>query len=345
MQNAFQLLIGLMIFVFAYNTLSAQEELSRNGTFLNFNYDNKVRFEWPLGPPQLFNNYLSINSVGRTGDFVEILLNNIEEITYETKNDQPLDIDLVVLKNTAQMHIYRNKRPVTYHYKEDQLLFHGFHRIRLSAAGEMDIFIYFDDVEDLNSLRELNYSQLQSEIKHKITKEKVLERSAIHNSTDIFFTQADEELLYTGNLGYTSRNNFLVNISAGPGLYEERLGISLGLELLLNRFAVNNYGQNFTRGKAGLEISNTIFSNFNYTYIGFLGLTTPIHRRQNKKSILVGAGIGVWNRYSFNTENSLDGYYFSWIAEHDFIRMRLDHHIPFRSGTEEVFSLRVAYMF
>ena len=344
MQKAIQLIIGLMFCSLVHNTLTAQEELSRIGTFLNFNYDNKVRFEWPLGAPQLFN-YLSINSVARTSDFVEVLLNNIDEITYETKIDQPLDIDLVKLKNTAQMHIYRNKRPVTYHYKEDKLLFHGFHRIRLSEAGEMDIFIYFDDVEKLNSLRDLNYLELQSEIEHKITKEKVVKRSDINNATDLFFTHADDELLYTGNLGYTSRSSFLVNVIAGPGLYEERLGVNFGVEFLLNRFAVNNYGQNFTKGKAGLELSNTLFNNFNYTYVGLLGLTTPVHRRQNKKSILMGAGFGIWNKYNIETENSIDGFYFSWIVEHNFIRMRFDHHIPFRSRTDEVFSLRVAYMF
>lgn len=316
------LLPYLCCFISFYH-LSAQVEQSKNSTVINYNYQNKLRFEWPV-TYSYFSQKTYYDRILKTPEFTDVILSYLEEIRYEANTNQPLDIVLVQMNQTIQMHIYRNIRPVTYHSKDTSLLFHGLHRFRIVSAGEQDMYIYFDQVDDLLLLKKINFVDLHYNLKSR----KYVSRYQLVRSTDLFFSDISGELLYTGKLGFKTKKVFTPNVLVGASVGPDRLGVSLGTEIGVANFAVYPYGQTFVRSKYGFHTSLYWFNQFRSSKMGLFYMQKPvISSKKNMPMVGFGAGIvGGTEGPIYNQELNPDriGFYFSFMFEWENIRLNLD---------------------
>lgn len=318
-----RIIFSLLFCIIQYSFLSAQVEQPKNSTVINYNYQNKLRFEWPV-TYSYFNQETYYNRILKTTEFTEVILSYLEEIRYEANTNQPLDIVLVQLNQTIQMHIYRNIRPVTYHTKDTSLLFHGLHRFRIVSAGEQDMFIYFDQVDDLFLLKKINFVDIHYNLKSR----KYISRYQIVTSTDLFFSDISGELVYTGELGFKTKKVFTPNVLVGASVGPDRLGVSLGTEIGVTNYAVYPYGQTFVRSKYGFHVSVHWFDQFRSTKMGLFWMQKPvISSKKNMPMVGFGAGIvGGTEGPLYNPELNTDrlGSYFSLMFEWENVRLNFD---------------------
>lgn len=318
-----RILFSLLFCIIQYNFLSAQVEQSKNSTVINYNYQNKLRFEWPV-TYSYFSQKTYYDRILKTPEFTDVILSYLEEIRYEANTNQPLDIVLVQMNQTVQMHIYRNIRPVTYHTKDTSLLFHGLHRFRIVSAGEQDMFIYFDEVGDLLLLKKINFV----DIHYNLKSQKYVSRYQLVRSTDLFFSDISGDLVYTGKLGFKTKKVFTPNVLVGASVGPDRLGVSLGTEIGVANYAVYPYGQTFVRSKYGFHVSVYWFDQFRSTKMGLFYMQKPvISSKKNMPMVGFGAGIvGGTEGPLYNPELNTDrlGFYFSLMYEWENIRLNLD---------------------
>lgn len=308
----------ILIFM-SLNPLKSQNNFGQRALVINYNYENVLRFEFPIN----INAYRKKDyyyEIERVKDFVPIILANIQEIGYEAQTNLPLDIDIVKLKNTALMHVYRNKRPVTYHLKDSTLLFHGFHKMRLVEAGQPDVFLYFDKEEDLKNLLLMDFDTIKTNILQQIKIQKISHYKIV-NSTDLFFTQVENKILYSGNLGYTQKYRLVGNVGFGAASIYDKIGGSIYCGLGLGRFSINNYGERFQKSNFRLEIHSMFFNNLVGSKVGLNYINSNF---KNNFSMGLGGGIyGIGN--PSGGQPFQEGLFISHLIEKNNFRFSLDY--------------------
>jgi len=311
--------VFILFIVLCFNSIKAQNNFVQRAPFINFNYENILRFEFPINTTA-FNRKDYYNEVLRTKDFIPLILGNISEVGYETQTNLPLDIDIVKLKNTSLMHVYRNKRPVTYHMKDSTLLFHGFHKIRLVEAGYSDIFLYFDKEEDLRNLLLIDFDTVKTNVYQLIKTNKISDYKMM-NSTDLFFTQVGDLLLYTGQLGYTQKYRPFFNIGIVASSLYDKIGGSIYFGLGLGKYSLNNFGQGFEKYKFGIEMQSVIFDNL----IGYK-LSLNYLKSNFVNGFSFGSAVGVYGLSEQNNNSQFqNSLFFGHIIEKNNFRFSFDY--------------------
>lgn len=310
----------MVVFAFFLNGLMySQFSVEVRAPFINYNYENTLRFEFPINN-SAWKREQYFNEILRTQEFVPTILANIQEIGYESLANLPLDIDIVKLKNTVLMHIYRNRRPVTYHTKDSTLLFHGFHKLRLVEAGKSDIFVYFDSVEELKKLILIDFENLKNNV-FKLIKDHNINNSKIFNSTDLFFTQMGDETLYTGHFGYTTKYRMQANVGLGAASVYDKIGGSLYAGIGLGKFSINNYGEGFQKSKFGVEIHSMFFNNLVGSKVGLNYLNSNF-----KSNLSLGFGGGLYGIGNPSGMRSFqEGLFLGHIIERNNFRFSMDY--------------------
>ncbi len=284
--------IVALLVLFNSSVVTSQEDNPFGSAKINLTYENKLRFEWPF---YMSENYFKKQdiyaNIRRTNNYSNIILNYLDEIGFEAQANMPLDIDIVRMYNTSIMHIYRNRRPVTYHMKGDSvLLFHGLHKIRLVETGEQDILIYFDEVEDLKNLIFVDFDNIYKKLKdYKMDKQS--RDKNIKRVSDIYYTYINEEIIHTGILGYMSKKQFnFFNFGIGVSYINERLLINFSPHFSLERFSVDNLGNKFIASKTEFGYSEIFGKNLRDVKF-FVNYLLPTSFKGNE---MVGLGVGLY---------------------------------------------------
>jgi hypothetical protein len=329
--NLRQVSMAISCFLFSINLLSGQSSEYVKPQVINYNFENKLKFEWP-------SNYHAwtkdgyYKSILQTQKFTSTILNNIKEIQYESKSGDPLDINIFFNDQKTQMDIRKNLRPVTYQYKDSMLLFTGLHVMHLTSPDQHPIRIYFDDVNALNDLKDMSFIGIYDGISQDLNQRKILSKKDIRQSKEIMYEQNGDEMVQNGIIKENANYRYGLGVVLGGIIAPGDLGVTGMTDFSRIKYTLTNLGQTIIKSKTSLSLGYSFLGNNDITTIGASYMTTPLNPRFQEEIKLVGFGMGLINMSTLKGEQSRTGGYFSINLEKKHIFLSQSFNIPFEKN-------------
>lgn len=333
----------LIVIVFSVNLLHGQRDSDYVGKFVNFNYQNELRFEWPVGFGFWYYKDL-YESMDRTKEAAKIILNNLAEIEYELQSDSPLDIRIFEYNGLTKMEINRSSNPVTYVYKESQLIFTGLHVINITRKNESPVRIYFDNTDALKQLTKINYEELEDKIIPYIREGKLLTFKELKKTKELAFRQIEDEFAMIGIFKEQKEVIYTIGSVWGAQINPAGIGIGCYPELAKVRYIVKPDGKSVLHSKTAIQSSVYIYSEFGYLSASLVHLKGGKLDKYIRGFDLAGLGIGMY--YMGNDKAEQYGAQISFHGETSNTSIGFFLGLPFKNTSLfQNFSLAVGFKF
>lgn len=285
------------------------------------NYENKLRFHWPIDPirskaifdrMQLYDDLEDYKHVSNTKKSISFIINNIQEIAYETSKDEPIEIDIIFIDAITKMIIKKTNNPINYIYKDTTLLFTGLHKIRLYHQNEnYPLIISFDNAEDLKILNEIDFDKLNTDLFNAGKKEKLKHNNLI--TKEIIFNYFDGQITYGGKFEKKIITRFALSSFASVAAGQKGVGYVSGFGLGFINFLERDDMRKEMISSLSLDFESMVFSKSLVTTIGL-----------KSTSNYFGVGFGYFREDSQDNENLLgQGMYSDFSYKKDLLDFRL----------------------
>jgi hypothetical protein len=280
----------LGLFILNTYSMSGQDELRRVDRFINFNFQNEIRLEWPAGFGGWSYRELD-KSIQLNGEYVSFILNNLKEIQFEMQAELPLDIRIYSYRGLIRLDIHKSSKAVSYLYKDSSLIFTGLHVIHLFDEVKPQVSIYFDSVEGLSKLGELNFQQIFSSIKNDIYENPMLSKKELNKATELIYHQNGDELTYTGQLKEQTKRVFTIASLWGVQVAPGTIGIAVMPEFAVIKYSVNREGISHVNSMHAVSGRVILFDK-----MGSLGIKYAYLKSIKTKGdyVLYGTGLGMY---------------------------------------------------
>ena len=316
---------------------------------VNYNYENKLRFEWTM-IQERWDIFTSARSsfrlIGETQAFATWIAKSIDEIALEAQEGRAMDIYFYPYGSLFKLDVFKDTRPVSFVFDGDKAVFTGLHKINIKSERIAGISIFFDDPQDLALIGSIDFASLEAEIYSDLFVRKVLPRKERNRAHEYVFYQSADEMYHVGSIKLKSKRVVSFNPAVGMDVSIGRLGIGLSHQLSLSNFVINQMGESRERFRISLVGSLSIMEDISHVRIGLQALTPDIFPFINNYSAS-GLEMGLTLRDNFNND-VIPGLYISFVHVYKRFRFNFDIQNHYRNP-ETVddwlnITLRAAYL-
>jgi len=314
--------IALLFACLAFSSAQAQQPKELTN-YLNYNHQNKIRFEWPINEKSK----IHLDAILETVPFVQIITASQDKIAASVSDNMPTVILIKQMKVLVEMEIDKSIKTFKYRMFDSLQIFVGIHQIVISTKDDKEIRIFFDDAENLKLLSEINFDTLYSELSKDFKNLTYVQK---YRSNEVMYQNHQEKISLVGNIKREGKLGLGGSVGYGV-MFDNRglLGIGSTVDVGLVSFAKNNYEEYTLRYKFSLELKAYVFGMDNNVF-GSYGLRwmSPTFPKLNKAGLdLMGCGLAYYS-YRDNIDRE-DGVSFSVATESKMLFMSYDVYFPF----------------
>lgn len=305
-----------------------QGELKPVGRFINFNFQNEIRIEWPAGIPDWNHKHLN-KSIQLNESYVDFIMNNLDEIQFEVNTGSSLDVRVYKYRGLIKLDIHKSLKPVSYLYKDSLLIFTGMNVIHLIDEQQPPVSIFFDSPNALRKLKDINYQNIFSRLKLDLEGKTILSNKELNRTSELIYRQLEDEMIYVGQLKDQTKVVYALNSIWGLQIVPDKIGIALMPEFGILKYSINKEGVSAIKSKHSFQLRAFLFDEINSIQTKYAYLRSI---RMKSTFDLLGFGFGVF--HTSNSENEFQyGASYSFIGESRHLWTELEFGLPFVNWT------------
>ncbi len=295
---------------------------------INYNYENKLRFEWPVNF-QSWKKSGYYKSILYTQKYIKIIQNNLEEISFEAKTGDPLHLKIYQNGQKTHLDIAKSNRPVSYQYKDSLLLFTGLHVIELISPDQEAILLYFDKAEDLKLMEGISFDKIYEGIQIDLNKRKIFSNRDLRAATEILYQQKGEDLVNTGIQKENANFRYGLGVVLGGIVAPGDVGITSLTDFSRIKYTINSFGQSQIKSKTSFNLGYNLLGKNDMITLGFSYVAKPINPRFHEHIKFLGIGLGMVA--NSQGTSSKTGAYLSFILEKNHFYLNQSFNVPLQN--------------